>query len=191
MDAPFLKFQEWFEEAKKSDEREPTAMSLATVDVDNRPSVRMVLLKGFDERGFVFYTNESSRKGRELVFKRDVALCFFWASIDKQIRIEGQVERVSNKEADEYFASRARISQLGAWASKQSSTLESVIELERRLAKYEDKFRVGAIPRPPFWGGYRVHARSIEFWSKGEFRLHDRELFQKKDGQWVHSLLYP
>jgi pyridoxamine 5'-phosphate oxidase len=177
--------------AHQSGEREPTAMSLATVDEDARPSVRILLLKGFDERGFVFYTNEMSRKGRQLFHNKEVALCFYWSTLDKQIRIEGQVERTSDKEADDYFATRERISQLGAWASKQSSVLPELHELKSRFAKYENKFAKGTVPRPPFWGGYRVQPRSIEFWSKGDYRLHDRELYYKKDGEWSFTHLYP
>lgn len=191
MYTPYKKFAEWFEEAKQSGEKEPTAMSLATVDIDARPSVRIVLLKGFDERGFVFYTNETSSKGRDLFHNQNASLCFFWPSLDRQVRIDGVVERTSDKEADEYFATRPRISQLAAWASKQSSHLDDEQELKRRLSKYESKFASGNVPRPPFWGGYRVLPRSIEFWTRGEYRLHKRELFFKKDGAWEQSHLYP
>ena len=190
MDTPFVKFGEWFDLAQKS-EKEPTAMCLATVDTDCRPSARIVLLKSFDERGFVFHTNESSRKGRDLLHSPDSALCFYWTSIDKQVRIEGKVERTTDKEADEYFATRPRLSQIGAWASKQSSPLAHAEELDIRFAKYQKKFGDGKIPRPPFWGGYRLRARSIEFWSRREFRLHEREVFYKKNGEWRYTLLFP
>lgn len=191
MEAPFQKFGEWFALAQKSAEQEPTAMCLATVDADNRPSARMVLLKAFDERGFVFYTNETSRKGQQLQHNQDLALCFFWASLDKQIRIEGQVERATDEEADAYFATRARESQLGAWASKQSTLLKNCQELEQRFAKYENRFGDGKIPRPEFWVGYRVRPRMMEFWSEGAHRLHKREKFYKKDGMWKRVLLFP
>lgn len=191
MEAPFQKFADWFKLAQESGEEEPTAMGLASVDLDGKPSLRTVLMKAFDERGFVFYTNETSRKGRDLLHNNYAALCFYWPKIEKQVRIEGRVEKTSDKEADQYFASRPRVSQLGAWASKQSASMNEMQELKQRFAKYEKKFGNGPIPRPPFWCGYRVEARSIEFWSKGEFRLHDRELYTKKNAEWKHTLLYP
>jgi pyridoxamine 5'-phosphate oxidase len=191
MNRPLVKFGEWYALAQESAEKEPTAMSLATVDADSRPSVRIVLLKGFDESGFVFHTNENSKKGQNLLINSQAALCFFWPSIDKQVRIEGYVERTSEKESDEYFTTRPRLRQLGAWASEQSAPLAHPEELERRLHELKEKYGDRKIPRPPFWGGYRVLPRSIEFWSRGEHRLHHRELFYKKDGQWQSMLLFP
>ena len=184
------KFYEWFELAK-ADEKEPTAMSLATVGDGGKPSLRTVLLKAADERGFVFYTNETSRKGRELEQNPHAALCFYWPSIGRQVRIEGAVERVSQDEADAYFATRLHHSQIGAWASKQSAPLANEAELKQRFAKYEKKFGAGPVPRPPFWGAYRVVPTRLEFWTVGEFRLHERVLFEIQGGVWKESLLFP
>ncbi len=190
MEEPFKRFQEWFSLAQGS-ENDATAMTLATVDAAQRPSARIVLLKQFDESGFVFYTNKKSRKGLELITNPYVALCFHWPSIGKQVRIEGCVEDVSEEDADTYFAQRPRLSQIGAWASKQASVLGSVEELDERVKCFEKKFEGQDVPRPKFWGGYRVRPSSVEFWSFGEFRLHDRDLYYKKDAKWVHTLLYP
>jgi pyridoxamine 5'-phosphate oxidase len=166
-------------------------MSLATVGADGAPSVRIVLLKGVDERGFVFYTNLRSRKGRELVAVPKAALCFYWAPLDVQIRIEGSVEAVSDEEADAYFASRARESQIGAWASAQSESLASMDELRERVAEVERRFAGQPVPRPPHWSGRRVRPQRIEFWHAGAFRLHERRVFEREGDGWTMRLLFP
>lgn len=188
---PIKKFGEWFELILQSGENEPTAMCLATVDEQHRPSARIVLLKSFNDLGFVFYSNELSRKGRDLAVNQEVALCFYWSSVDRQVRIEGHVEKLTAKESDAYFASRPRGSQLGAWASQQSMELASREDLKQALFSLERKYLGQIVPRPEYWVGYRVKPNSIEFWSKGENRLHDRELFTKKDVFWERKLLYP
>ena len=167
-------------------------MNLATIDGRGRPSSRIVLLKSVDEKGFVFYTNYTSRKARELDETPFAALCFIWQEYDRQIRIEGKVEKVSAEESDAYFASRPRQSQIGAWASKQSQEIEHKLDFEKRIAKYTLKFGIGKIPRPEFWGGYRVIPDHIEFWQKKEFRLHERRLFTRMEGdEWKMKKLYP
>ena len=168
-------------------------MSLATVDINGIPSVRIVLLKGFDVDGFVFYTNLQSRKANEFRNNPNVAVCFHWKSLQRQVRIEGQVSKVSDKEADEYFKSRARLSRLGAWASKQSEILESRDHLLARLKTFEEKYDGETIPRPGHWSGNRIAAKKIEFWEDGEFRLHDRFIFERQsiDGPWTKARLYP
>lgn len=192
MEDPFQQFKEWFELAERGGDEEFTAMSLATVNAEHKPSVRMVLLKTFDERGFVFFTNEGSRKAHDYLENKNAALCFFWPAIDKQIRIEGVMERTSDAESDEYFEQRARISQVGAWASKQSEILSDTATLERRVAEFEEKFKNKPVPRPAHWGGFRIVPTKIEFWQEREYRLHHRELFEKQaDGTWKKSLLYP
>jgi pyridoxamine 5'-phosphate oxidase len=171
---------------------EPDAMVLSTVDADGRPSGRYVLLKAVDERGFVFYTNLESRKGRALKANRYAALCFYWAALDKQIRVEGRVESVSESEADAYFATRPRDSQIGAWASQQSAALPSAARLSERVGHYREQFENRAVPRPPFWSGFRVVPAVIEFWTRDAARLHVRERFERPEGGgWTHSLLYP
>jgi pyridoxamine 5'-phosphate oxidase len=170
---------------------DPTAMSLATVGADGAPSVRIVLLKGVDERGFVFYTNLESRKGRELIANPRAALCFYWAAIDVQIRVEGLVEAVSDAEADAYFASRARASQIGAWASLQSEELASMDALRARVADAEARFADRSVPRPPHWSGRRVRPSSIEFWHAGEFRLHERRRYERDGTGWTMRRLFP
>jgi len=170
---------------------EPDAMVLSTVDPDGRPSGRYVLLKAVDARGFVFYTNLDSRKARALDTNPWASLCFYWPSIDKQIRIEGRVEGVTDTEADSYFATRPRESQIGAWASQQSAVLESPEVLAERVAEIQERFRDGAVSRPPFWSGFRVVATSIEFWTRDPARLHRRERFDRQGDQWTRSLLYP
>ncbi len=190
---PFETFGEWLEEAKASEINDPTGMALATTTPDGRPSLRMVLLKGWDERGFVFYTNLDSRKGGELSQNANVALLFHWKSLRRQIRIEGAVSPVSEEEADEYFASRPRGSRIGAWASRQSSPMEGRFEFEAEIAKYTTKFGVGDISRPENWSGFRVKPQALEFWRDRKFRLHERLQYGLSDteNQWKLTELYP
>jgi pyridoxamine 5'-phosphate oxidase len=167
-------------------------MALATVDADGLPDVRMVLLKGFDENGFVFYTNRNSAKGRELAANPKASLAFYWKSLARQVRVRGAVAPVTDRESDDYFATRPRGAQLGAWASDQSSPLESRFAFEKAVAVVTARYPVGRIPRPPFWIGYRVAPAQIEFWQERAFRLHDRIVFSRKDdGVWVRQRLYP
>ncbi|MDA8018488.1 MAG: pyridoxamine 5'-phosphate oxidase [Thermoanaerobaculia bacterium] len=189
---PFRAFAEVFDEAKASGIRDPNAMVLSTVGPDGQPSSRVVLLKAFDERGFVFYTNLESRKGRELAGNPKVSLSFFWRDLDRQVVILGTAQPVSDAEADAYFASRARVSQLGAWASKQSRELASRAALLREVAKVEARYLVGSVPRPSHWSGFRVAPHWIEFWAAGKFRLHDRKVFTRsEDGDWSVQRLNP
>ncbi len=191
---PIEEFRSLFAQAQAVDRSrlpDPTAMSLATVGADGAPSVRIVLLKGFDERGFVFFTNLNSRKGRELIATPRAALCFYWAALDTQIRIEGTVDPVSTADADVYFASRARESQIGAWASLQSETLASMDELRARVADVERRFADQPVPRPAHWTGRRVRPERIEFWRAGEFRLHERRLFERDGNSWTLRRLFP
>jgi pyridoxamine 5'-phosphate oxidase len=191
---PIEEFRALFTQAQAVDRArlpDPTAMSLATVSPDGAPSVRIVLLKGVDERGFVFYTNLDSRKGRELTATPRAALCFYWPALDTQIRVEGTVEAVSEAEADAYFASRARDSQIGAWASMQSETLASMDELRERVAEVEARFVNQPVPRPPRWSGLRVKPSSIEFWHAGEHRLHERRRFERDGDRWTMRRLFP
>ncbi len=192
-DAPFELFADWLKDAEKSEPNDHNAMSVASVDEDGMPNVRMVLLKGFDETGFVFYTNFESQKGREILEHGKVALNFHWKSLRRQVRIRGLVETVCDEEADAYFASRARDSRIGAWASDQSRPLESRFALEKSIAKYAARHAIGAIPRPPHWSGFRVKPLSIEFWHDRPFRLHDRIVFRRDavDGEWEKTRLYP
>ncbi|HMM77604.1 MAG TPA: pyridoxamine 5'-phosphate oxidase [Gammaproteobacteria bacterium] len=191
MDEPIERFAAWLAEAEAREPNNPSAMSVATVDAGGRPSLRMVLLRGFDARGFVFYTNLDSRKGRELRERPYAALCFHWKSLERQVRIEGPVEAVSAEEADAYFASRPKDSQIGAWASKQSQALTTRFELESRVAKYSLLYGIGKVPRPPFWSGYRVLPDAIEFWEERPFRLHDRTLYKRSADGWTTSKLFP
>lgn len=185
-------FQTYFEEFQKADHPEPTAMSLATSTKSGRPSSRIVLLKSFDERGFVFYTNFTSRKAQQLEENPFAALTFFWNETSRQVRIEGAVEKVSDEEADAYFASRARKSQIGAWASKQSSEIEHSLDFEKRIAKYTLKFGLSKIPRPEFWGGFRLKPDLVEFWVKKDFRLHERTVHTLLSGnEWATKKIYP
>jgi pyridoxamine 5'-phosphate oxidase len=188
---PFPLFQDWFAEAERSEPNEANAMALATSTPDGAPSVRMVLLKGFDPRGFVFYTNTESRKGGDLRANARAALLFHWKSLRRQIRIEGKVEEVAATEADAYFNSRPRGSRIGAWASDQSRELPSRAELERRIAEYEAKYPGEDIPRPAHWVGFRVVPSVIEFWQDMPFRLHDRTVFRRSGAGWTTVKLYP
>lgn len=190
---PMRLFSTWFEEAVRREPADPNAMALATVDAEGVPNVRMVLLKGVDERGFVFYTNRDSTKGKELDGARTAALVFHWKSLTRQVRIRGTVEPVTDEEADAYFASRARLAQIGAWASRQSAPLESRLAFEKAVALYTAKYVVGSVPRPPFWHGYRVVPKAIEFWHDRPFRLHDRVVFRREGpgGSWTKTRLYP
>ena len=189
---PIAQFDAWYGEAQAAEPKNPGAMALATVTPDGRPSARMVLLKGRDAGGFVFYTNLNSAKAAELDANPQASLCFYWKSLGRQVRIDGRVERVSEDEADAYFATRARGSQIGAWASDQSQPLASRALLEHRAEEYHAKFASGDIPRPAFWSGYRVVAERIEFWTERPDRLHDRQLFERDgDGVWQESWLFP
>ncbi|QXM24465.1 pyridoxamine 5'-phosphate oxidase [Elioraea tepida] len=192
-DDPIARFEAWMAEAAASEPNDPNAMCLATATPDGRPSARMVLLKGVDARGFVFYTNLESRKGAELSANPYAALCFHWKTLTRSVRIEGRVQPVSAEEADAYFASRPRGSRIGAWASKQSRPLESRLALEKRVAEFGLKFAVGEIPRPPFWSGFRLVPVRIEFWRDMPFRLHERLLFSREgpDAPWRTEMLYP
>ncbi len=188
---PFALFAAWFAEAQASEPNDPNAMTLATASQEGRPAARIVLLKGWDAAGFVFYTNTESRKGDELRENARAALLFHWKSLNRQIRIEGAVENATAAEADAYYASRARISRLGAWASIQSRPLPGRAELEARLARYEGEFPGEAIPRPPHWSGYRVVPEHFEFWQDMPFRLHDRTVFDRAGDGWRAGKLYP
>ena len=192
-DEPLRLFAAWFADAKQSEPVNPEAMTLATVDAQGLPNARMVLLKGFDERGFVFYTNSESVKGHELAAAPKAALTFYWKSLQRQVRIRGQVEAVSPTEADAYFASRSRMAQIGAWASKQSAALESRHAFEKAIARFTAKFTIGTVPRPPYWVGYRVAPQEIEFWQERPFRLHDRVAFTRAspNAPWTKTRLYP
>jgi len=188
---PYKLFAKWLEDATASEPNDPNALALATVDPDGLPNVRMVLLKGFDERGFVFYTNYESNKGREILASMKAAMCFHWKSLRRQVRVRGIVEKVSDEEADAYYESRARGSRIGAWASKQSRPLESRFALEKAVAEYTAKYAIGSIPRPPYWSGFRIQPVSIEFWHDRQFRLHDRVIFERDGDGWKKTRLYP
>ena len=188
---PNTLFAEWLAEAERSEPNDPTAMTLATVGADGAPAARMVLLKGHDPRGFVFYTNRDSRKGTELAATGRAALLFHWKSLRRQVRIEGAVEDATDAEADAYFASRPRLSRLGAWASDQSRALADRATLERRLADAEARYPGETVPRPPYWSGFRVVPARFEFWQEAPFRLHDRTVFTRDGTGWTIGKLFP
>lgn len=188
---PFRLFEAWLAEATETELNDPNAMALATVDADGLPNVRMVLLKSLDDRGFVFYTNFESAKGTEILGSMKAALCFHWKSLRRQVRVRGDVEVVTDSEADAYYASRPRGSRIGAWASKQSRPLESRFALEKAVAEYTARHAIGEIPRPTHWSGFRVVPTSIEFWQDRPFRLHDRMTFKAEGDGWAKTRLYP
>ena len=190
---PFGLFAGWLKEAEASEPNDANAMALATVDEEGLPNVRMVLLKGFDEKGFVFYTNFESQKGQEILGTLKAALAFHWKSLRRQVRVRGLVEEVDAREADEYFASRPRDSRIGAWASQQSRPLETRFALETAVAMTTARYAIGDVPRPPHWSGFRIKPLSIEFWHDRPFRLHDRVIFRRAGQQanWTKARLYP
>ncbi len=188
---PLATFHAWLEEATAGEPRDPTAAALATVGEDGMPSVRMVLLKGASASGFVFYTNYESRKGRQLLAHPKAALVFYWKSLDRQVRVEGAVEQVDAADADAYFASRPRESRIGAWASQQSRPLEGRFELEKRVVEFGLKYAIGEVPRPPYWSGFRIVPRMIEFWQGSAFRLHDRLVYHRDGVGWRNERLFP
>jgi pyridoxamine 5'-phosphate oxidase len=188
---PIVQFHEWFEKVIDADLHEPNAMILATATTDGKPSARTVLLKGYDERGFIFYTNYEGRKAVELETNPTCALLFYWGELERQVRIEGRASRLSGEESDAYFAGRPRGSRLGAWASEQSRPVEGRSILEERVRALEAEYEGREIPRPPFWGGYRVEPDTIEFWQGRESRLHDRFVYRREDGAWRIERLQP
>ncbi|CAN5856995.1 pyridoxamine 5'-phosphate oxidase [soil metagenome] len=188
---PFVQFHEWFEETLAADLHEPNAMILATATQDGRPSARTLLLKGYDQRGFVFYTNYEGRKAGELEANPACALLFYWGELERQVRIEGHANRLSQEESDAYFTSRPRGSRLGAWASQQSRPVEHRSVLEERVRALEVEYESREIPRPPFWGGYRVEPDVIEFWQGRENRLHDRLVYRRAGEGWKMERLQP
>ena len=188
---PIALFSQWLDDAKATNLDEPTAMALATATPEGVPSVRMVLLKAVDERGFVFYTNLASRKAIELHANPHAGLCFHWMPLKRQVRVRGHVEQVADEEADAYFASRPRTSRIGAWASKQSQAMDEPMALEKRVAHYLAKYPMGDVPRPAFWSGYRVIPHEIEFWIDRQYRLHERVLYTRDNGAWQAQRLYP
>lgn len=190
-DDPFALFDDWFAQARAGEPNDPNAMALATADAAGRPSVRMVLLKGHGPDGFVFYTNRDGRKAGDLAANPHAALLFHWKSLRRQVRVEGAVTPASDAESDAYFATRSRDSQLGAWASDQSRPLDARATFEARFAEVQARFDGGDVPRPPFWGGYRVVPEQIEFWSDRAHRLHERRLFTRAGDGWAEGLLYP
>jgi pyridoxamine 5'-phosphate oxidase len=188
---PFTRFEAWYQAAQHCGLKEPTAVALGTADADGQPSVRMVLLKGWDRDGFVFYTNRESRKGLELSANPKAALCFYWMPLGRSVRVRGTVAPVTDADADAYFDGRPRNSQIGAWASQQSRPLESRHALEKRVAQFAIKHALGAVPRPPYWTGFRVVPSSIEFWEEKPFRLHDRLVYARDTDGWRTERLYP
>jgi pyridoxamine 5'-phosphate oxidase len=192
-DDPFQLFGEWLEDAKKSEPNDPNAMALATADDSGLPNVRMVLMKDFNEKGFVFYTNFESQKGQELLATEKAALMFHWKTLRRQVRVRGLTEQVTDAEADAYFKSRPRDSRIGAWASQQSRPLGARFELETAVALFTARYAIGEVPRPPYWSGFRVKPISIEFWHDRPFRLHDRVVFRREspEAAWTKNRLYP
>jgi pyridoxamine 5'-phosphate oxidase len=189
---PMAQFQLWLDEARAVDPEDFTSMTLATADREGRPSARIVLLKGYDERGFVFYTNHGSRKARELTENPRAALVFYWPPFDRQVRVEGTIERASRAESEAYFHSRPRRSQISAWASRQSAAMGSREELERKVVELEERFAGGEVPLPEFWGGYRLRPEAVEFWQGRRDRLHDRLVYRRQaDGGWSLERLAP
>lgn len=190
---PFALFGAWLKDAESSEINDPNAVAVATVDENGLPNVRMVLLKGYDSRGFVFYTNFESQKGQEILGQKKAAMCFHWKSLRRQVRLRGEVEVVSDAEADEYFHSRPLGSRIGAWASKQSRPLEGRFALEKSVAEYTARYALGSVPRPPHWSGFRIKPVSIEFWHDRKFRLHDRIEFRREspDAPWHKVRMYP
>ena len=192
LDTPFQQFQRWLEQAIAAKLPEPNAMTLATLSTEGKPIARMVLLKGLDEKGFVFYTNYDSAKGKQLTETDSAALVFWWAGLERQVRVEGTVEKVSSEESDAYFQSRPKASQLGAWASPQSQVIENRDILEKRLAQLEEKYATEKVPRPSHWGGFRVIPTAIEFWQGRPSRLHDRIRYELDEkGDWFYQRLAP
>ena len=189
--SPIAQIVEWLKQAERKEAQEPAAMSVATVGADGRPSLRIVLLRGIDDRGLVFYTNLTSEKAEDIRANPYVALCLHWKSMARQVRVEGRAAQVDDAEADAYFASRPRESQIGAWASKQSHRLQGRFKLEARVAKYAARYAIGAVPRPTFWSGFRVVPERIEFWEDRPFRLHERSVWELGDGTWRSHKLYP
>jgi pyridoxamine 5'-phosphate oxidase len=190
-DEPYRLFAAWLKDATASEINDPDGLALATVDASGMPNARMVLLKGFDAQGFVFYTNFESQKGQEILSSMKAAMCFHWKSLRRQVRVRGNVEVVTDAEADEYYATRPRGSRIGAWASKQSRPLESRFALEKAVAEYTARYPIGDIPRPRHWSGFRLLPSSIEFWHDRPFRLHDRMEFRRSGGGWEKTRLYP
>ncbi|CAN5637467.1 pyridoxamine 5'-phosphate oxidase [soil metagenome] len=188
---PLEQFRRWFEEAVNATLHEPNAMTIATATPDGRPSARVVLMKSFDERGLVFHTNYEGRKGQEIEANPYCALLFYWGELERQVRVEGYVARIPEEESDAYFSSRPRGGHIGAWASEQSRPIESRGALEERVRAVETEYEGREVPRPPFWGGYRVEPESIEFWQGRENRLHDRLLYTRRDGAWEIQRLQP
>ncbi len=192
LDNPIELFNKWFDKAKETEINDPNAVALGTVDKENQPSVRMVLLKDFSNKGFVFYTNFNSKKGRDLNNNKNASMCFHWKSLRRQVRIIGLVKKVTDEEADNYFNSRAYGSRIAAWASSQSETMENrnifLNKIKEFKKKYSDEKKV---PRPPFWSGWRIHPKEIEFWMDGEYRIHERLNYINKNNNWVKKILYP
>jgi pyridoxamine 5'-phosphate oxidase len=188
---PYALFARWFAEAEAKEPNDPNAMALATVGADGMPSLRMVLLKGYDAEGFVFYTNYESRKGIQLLAHPKAALLFHWKTLRRQVRIEGPTEPVTAEEADAYFATRPKQSQIGAWASAQSRPLKSRFELEKQVALHAARYAIGRVPRPPHWSGFRLRPRHLEFWEDRPFRLHDRLVYDREGDGWQTQRLFP